>query len=110
MFSVSDPPGPPEAPEIAEFSSTHVTVTWQPPENDGGSPVTGYHIERRVTNSQRWVKVNKDAAVTELTFTDKEVIEDNEYEYRIMAENKVGVGPPSSPSQPVTAKDPFGKK
>ena len=43
------------------------------------------------------------------TVDSDEVIEDNEYEFQVMAENKVGVGPPSSPSKPIVAKNPYGK-
>ena len=37
------------------------------------------------------------------------MVEGNEYQYRIVAENKVGEGPPGPPSQPVLAKDPWEK-
>ena len=104
----SDPPGPPEAPEVTEIFKDHAQLSWKPPVEDGGTPVIGYHVERRLTSSARWMKVNKDL-VPELTFKAGDLIEDNEYEFRIMAENKVGVGPPSSPSKPVVAKDPYGK-
>lgn len=56
----------------------------------------------------RWLKVNK-STLSELTYKDSEIIEGNEYEYRISAENKVGVGPPSSPTKPILAKDPWGE-
>ena len=105
--SPHDPPGPPENVQITEVFHDSITMTWEPPESDGGSPVTGYYIERRMTSSSRWVKVTKEA-LTELTYTDKEVIEDTEYEYRIVAENKVGCGPPAT-TKPVVAKDPFSK-
>ena len=104
--SFPDPPGPPESPEIVETFGDHITLTWQPPAFDGGSPVTGYYVERCVSTSTRWLKVTKEA-ISELTFSDTEVIEDNEYSYRIMAENKVGVGAPCSPTKPVIAKDPW---
>lgn len=104
----ADKPGPPEAPEIKDVTKTSCLVTWQPPKQDGGSPVTGYHVERRITSSPRWIKINK-AAITELQLKVTDLIEGNEYEFRIMAENKIGVGPPSSPCPPFLAKDAFGK-
>ncbi len=106
-MSISDPPGPPKEVNIVEAFRDSITITWIEPETDGGSPITGYHLERRLTSSSRWLKVNKEA-LTEMTYTDKEVIEDNEYEYKVSAENKVGCGPPTA-SKPVFAKDPFSK-
>ena len=66
--------------------------------------MTGYVIERRLVESQRWLKIGKTA---DITYKDIEVVEDNVYEYRIMAENKAGVGEPCSPVGPVAAKDPW---
>jgi len=71
--------------------------------------VTGYHLERRLTSREQWLKINK-GAVTELQFKVTDLVEGNEYEFRIMAENKIGVGPPSSPYPPFVAKDPFSKQ
>ena len=36
-----------------------------------------------------------------------DLIEENEYEFRIMAENAVDVGPPCSPTDPILPKDPW---
>ncbi len=105
----ADPPGPPENPSVDDVTSTTCQVTWQPPKFDGGSPVTGYHVERRQTDSSRWVKATK-SPVTDLTFKVTDLIEGMEYEFRVFAENKVGPGPPSVPtSPPVIAKEPYGE-
>ena len=85
-----------------------ITFTWQEPENDGGSPITGYYVERRATAGKRWVKITK-TAITELTYSDSDVMEDNEYEYRIIAENKIGQSEPGESSKAVIAKDPWGE-
>ena len=39
----------------------------------------------------------------------KELVEDNEYVFRIVAENKVGAGPPSTVTDAIKAKDPWSK-
>ena len=103
-----DVPGAPEAPEVSDICKESAVLTWQPPAEDGGTPVTGYIIERCLTTSTRWTRINKEA-VEELTYTVKDLVEDNGYMFRISAENKVGAGPPSSPSKPVLAKDPWSK-
>ena len=55
----SDPPSPPQNVKVNDLSKTSCTLTWEPPENDGGSPVTGYYVERK--SGTRWSKVNKKA-------------------------------------------------
>ena len=104
----TDKPGPPEAPTVLDVSKTGCVVAWQPPKEDGGSPVTGYQVERCLAKTDRWLKISK-GSVTELKFTVSDLVEGNEYQFRISAENKVGVGPPSSPCPPFVAKDAFSK-
>uniref|UniRef100_A0A8C5DTP8 Titin n=1 Tax=Gouania willdenowi TaxID=441366 RepID=A0A8C5DTP8_GOUWI len=42
-------------------------VEWHEPVTDGGSPVLGYHLERKERNSILWVKINK-TLIHETTF------------------------------------------
>ena len=104
----SDPPGPPSAPEATEVSKESCDLTWQPPESDGGSPVTGYFIERAQKVSSRWLRCNKEP-ISDTKYKVTDLIEDTEYIFRIVAVNKVGEGPPGPESVPVGAKDPWRK-
>nr|XP_006823016.1 PREDICTED: titin-like [Saccoglossus kowalevskii] len=101
-----DPPNAPGKPDITAVDSTEITITWTPPENDGGSPITGYTIERCDISRKRWITCNKQT-VTETTFTITELIEGNEYQFRVAAENKAGVGDMSEPSDVTKAKPPY---
>jgi len=101
-------PGPPETPSVSDVTKTECVVAWQPPKEDGGTPVTGYHVERCIATTDRWLKISK-GPVTELKFKVTDLVEGSEYQFRISAENKVGVGPPSSPCPPFVAKDQFSK-
>ena len=41
------PPNPPEAPEylnVESDGSNHIVLAWNPPDRDGGAPVTGYRV------------------------------------------------------------------
>ena len=40
---VGSPPGAPQSPVVATHSS-YLAVSWDPPENDGDSPITGYQV------------------------------------------------------------------
>lgn len=59
-FFCAEKPGAPDAPTVSNITSTSCTVNWQPPLQNGGSPILGYHLERHVMSSTRWVKQNKD--------------------------------------------------
>ena len=91
---------------VAETWKSSIKLTWAAPSNDGGTPVTGYQIERCLADSTRWIRVGKS---TETSYMDKEVVEDTQYLYRVIAENKVGPGPPCEPTAPITAKDPWSE-
>ncbi|XP_072180965.1 twitchin-like [Diadema setosum] len=101
-----DAPGAPGKPEVTEYDTTKITITWTPPESDGGSPITGYHVERKEKTSSRWVKITKEL-VTETTLTAKGLSEGSEYQFRVIAENLAGPGPASEPSDLQKAKLPF---
>lgn len=77
------------------------------PLNDGGSPITGYIVERKpytVTGEGRWLKCNY-TNVTDTNFTVTALGEGEEYEFRVIAKNANGVlSLPSVSTGPVTCK------
>lgn len=102
-----DKPGSPGTPDISGTDRTSVALHWTPPNNDGGSPVTGYNIEFRKVGSFKWLKAN-DQLVPVDTFSVTGLRENGEYEFRVNAENKAGVGEPSPPTEPVKVVEPIG--
>ena len=94
---------------MSEIFKTTCVVTWKSPEDNGGCPITGYNLERRVVGTKRYLTLNK-KPLTELTMNVMDLSEGMEYEFRVYAINKIGVGEPSPPSKPFTAKDPWSER
>lgn len=101
-------PSQPGKPEVENVDKTSISVTWTPPESDGGSPITNYIIEKYDLSRKKWVKTGP--KVSETTFVVNDLTDGNDYQFRVSAENKAGVGKPSLPSDTIPAKLPFGKK
>ena len=108
FYVFTDVPEAPVGPvKISDVTKDSVTLSWQPPNTDGGSEVTGYLIEQRDTRRTAWIKsgtVDKNKT----TFTPTKLIEDNEYIFRIIAENAEGQSAPLE-SSAVTPKSPKSK-
>lgn len=88
-----------------------MTVNWEPPEYDGGSPVTGYWLEKKETTGKRWTKVNRDPLrimPLGMTHIVSGLLEGAMYQFRVTAINAAGLGLPSVPSDPVMSRDPIG--
>ena len=100
-----DVPGPPGMPSVCEVGGDFVNLSWDKPENDGGSRVKGYWIEKREVGMNLWQRVNQFVHnATQINITN--LIEGRQYEFRVFAENEAGCGDPSSNSSSVIVKDP----
>ncbi|KAM7380980.1 hypothetical protein PAMP_004243 [Pampus punctatissimus] len=99
-------PGCPSRPEVLDITHEGMTLTWHPPEDNGGSTIAGYIIERKEARSDRWMKINKNP-VTMTRYRSSGLIEGLEYEYRITAINSRGAGKPSESSAITVAMDPI---
>ena len=87
-----DPPSAPEPPVVTEVRTTSCTVTYQPSQDDGGAPVTGYILERRTPGpDSEWIRVN-DTPVTELHYTIDNLTPATKYEFLVAAVNKKNSG------------------
>ncbi len=92
-----DVPEAPGTPEISNSQPTSLTLTWTPPESDGGAEITNYIIEKKDKFSSWWTKVNI-SQVKATHFDVTGLIEGTDYEFRVSAENKAGPGKPSNPT------------
>lgn len=81
-------PGAPENLD-ADAGNGTVTLTWDRPDDDGGSPITGYNIYRGTAEGYL-VLLTTIGNVT--TYTDDEVVNGQTYWYKVSAVNAVGEG------------------
>lgn len=85
---------PPKAPSnltVKKVDSNSASLQWKPPQDDGGSKVTGYKVRVREEGSDKW----KDLATLtpfDTDYTAKNLKTGKEYYFAIVAENKAGLG------------------
>ena len=60
ILPLTDKPDPPGTPEDVDSSKDHILIKWEPPKKDGGSPITGYNVERKDPKTGRWTKLNSE--------------------------------------------------
>ena len=76
------------------YNSDTLPWTWNAPEYDGDSPVTGYYVERYVDSS--WDIVNETPTGADSLSNELSEAASSDNPCRIRAVNKSGVGPPSA--------------
>lgn len=90
---------------ITHIRKSSVRLEWLKPTYDGGSKVTGYLVEKKEGERDRWTKAN----LTNVSDTHYTVTELNEcvvYEFRVAAKNAAGsVSDPSVTAGPVMCVD-----
>lgn len=100
---ILDRPASPGKPYLSESDVTPdvLTIRWDKPLKDGGSPITGYLVEHRRTGSPHWVRATPLLIpFPELTLSGLEP--GWRYQFRVFAENAVGMSDASDFSEPLT--------
>lgn len=55
----SDTPGAPYKLEASDIAKDSLNLNWYEPDEDGGSPITGYWVERYEADHDKWIRCNK---------------------------------------------------
>ncbi len=100
------PPGPVAKPE-SEGSRKDIELTWEAPLEDGGLPIRAYRVDYRLSEDPDWTRVARIPS-TETTYTVDGLESGESYDFRIVAINKAGAGPPTAdlpirPNRPTLA-------
>ena len=98
----------PGIPDIQEVGGDFVSLTWEKPSSDGGGRIMGYIIEKKDANYDSWSRVNQVPSPATI-FNVANLIEDREYEFRVIAVNEAGESKAASTVRKVKVKDPKGE-
>lgn len=107
MFCYLDKPGPPESIEVFEIQESAMNVQWKPPKSNGGADITNYILEFKRKGDRTWRRIGKEDNLLDLKYSFTEMQSDEEYEFRVAAVNKAGVGDFSEASKPVKFLEPI---
>jgi YVTN family beta-propeller protein len=73
-----------------------INLSWNVPSDNGGTPITGYMIERSTDNGNTWSTLVANTGDTGTTYSDTNVLPLTTYTYRVSAINDVGTSDPSN--------------
>ena len=95
MHCVSVPIVPPTAPRnvtIMNISATSMSLSWERPLDDGGTPITNYIITYH-SNAEDHMTINTD--IVQFTIQLNDLAPFTAYQLQVSAENFIGIGPAS---------------
>ncbi|XP_075065679.1 receptor-type tyrosine-protein phosphatase delta isoform X20 [Mixophyes fleayi] len=92
QITVKALPRPPGIPMVTESTATSITLTW---DSGNPEPVTYYIIQHKPKNSEEQYKEIDGVATTRYSVAGLSPY--SEYEFRVVAVNNIGRGPPSEP-------------
>ena len=90
-------PDPPTGLTATAQGEDQIDLSWTAPSDDGGSPITGYRIERSDDGTTgSWIDLVANTGSTGTTHTDSRLRRGTTRYYRVSAINAVGPGDPSN--------------
>ncbi|XP_060843297.1 muscle M-line assembly protein unc-89 [Rhopalosiphum padi] len=102
LVTVTDRPSQPGKVHVSKTSGKSVTLSWKPPEDDGGCKIGNYIIEYNRVGWDMWLKASTSR---QLTADLDDLLEGSEYRFRVKAENPYGMSLPSEVSEPIFLPD-----
>ncbi|XP_045904828.1 myomesin-1 isoform X1 [Micropterus dolomieu] len=97
-------PGRPLDLQITEATKNYVVLSWKPPGEKGLEGVM-YYVEKCVSGTDTWQRVNTEIPVKSPRFALFDLAEGKSYSFRVRCCNSAGVGEPSDPTEATTVGD-----
>lgn len=97
-------PGEPSDVVVTEATKSYVVLAWKPPIQRGHEGVM-YYIEKCISGTDSWQRVNTSMPVKSPRFALFDLAEGNSYSFRVRCCNSAGVGDPSISTGEITVGD-----
>ncbi|XP_041817081.1 M-protein, striated muscle isoform X2 [Chelmon rostratus] len=97
-------PGRPLELQVTEATKNYVVLSWKPP-GDKGLEGVMYYVEKCVSGTDSWQRVNTEIPVKSPRFALFDLAEGKSYSFRVRCCNSAGVGEPSDPTEATTVGD-----
>uniref|UniRef100_A0A671QW68 M-protein, striated muscle-like n=1 Tax=Sinocyclocheilus anshuiensis TaxID=1608454 RepID=A0A671QW68_9TELE len=97
-------PGRPCDLSVIEATKNYVVLSWKPPGEKGHEGVM-YYVEKCVSGTDSWQRVNTEIPVKSPRFALFDLAEGKSYRFRVRCCNSAGVGEPSEPTEATTVGD-----
>uniref|UniRef100_A0A3B5BMA9 Fibronectin type-III domain-containing protein n=1 Tax=Stegastes partitus TaxID=144197 RepID=A0A3B5BMA9_9TELE len=102
-LKVLDSPSTCQKMMIKNVTRGKLTLSWEAPSIDGGSPVTNYIVEKKASTMKAYQVITAECLNT--TYKVSGLEEDIAYFFRVSAENEYGVGDTCETTEPVRATE-----
>lgn len=97
-----DKPHAPKGPfTTSNMTENSFTLSWLAPDNDGGSPIIEYIVERKEANKKAWQRVAATDGKT-LSVEVTALKKDTAYHFRVCCRNEIGHSPYFAPDETIT--------
>nr|XP_046212105.1 myomesin-1 isoform X3 [Oncorhynchus gorbuscha] len=97
-------PGKPKELEVTEATKNYVVLSWKPPGERGHEGIM-YYVEKCVSGTDSWQRVNTEIPVKSPRFALFDLAEGKAYSFRVRCCNSAGVGEPSEATEATTVGD-----
>ncbi|XP_052361723.1 myomesin-1-like isoform X3 [Oncorhynchus keta] len=97
-------PGKPKELEVTEATKNYVVLSWKPPGERGHEGIM-YYVEKCVSGTDTWQRVNTEIPVKSPRFALFDLAEGKAYSFRVRCCNSAGVGEPSEATEATTVGD-----